>query len=312
MSPIVTVICTCYNHASYVKEALSSVMEQTYPHIQLIVVDNFSTDTSVAVISEFLSPYPGILFLQNKKNKGICRAFNEAAALAKGSYLIDLSADDVLMPDRIERQVAEFERLPEEYGLIYSNVAYIDPQGRLTGYGFQEHDTPPSGDIFAPLLEKHFLPSPTTLFKTSVFFSLGGYNETLAFEDFDYWIRCARNYSFGYLNEVTTKKRVLPQSLSSQFYDTSSSVMLESTFSTFLWASTQLRNSEEKKALQQGATYYFRQSILLGHFKTAKNYYSLLSTPFMRTSLATLFCLGLFHFKWNVSSYYKKYLEMTR
>ena len=309
MPPIVTVICTCYNHADYVKEALASVMAQTYAHIQLIVVDNFSTDGSAAIIFDYLVFYPDIQFLQNSENKGICRAFNEAAALAKGSYLIDLAGDDVLLPDRIEKQVAAFEQLPKEYGLIYTNIAYMDSHGRVKGHCFQSQEKPPTGQVFAPLLKKHFLPSPSTMFKTSVFFSLGGYNEALAFEDFDYWIRCARQHSFGYLNEVTTIKRVLPQSLSSQFYDTRSSVMLESTLATFLWAATQIRTLEEEKALQQGAAYYFRQSTLLGHFQTAQKFASLLPLLVTRTSLSTLLCLGLLQLKWNVSWWYKKYLQ---
>jgi hypothetical protein len=216
-----------------------------------------------------------------------------------------LAADDVLYPDRIQKQVEEFERLPEEYALLYTNIALVNAQGRLTGYAFQPQDHPPAGDVFACLLKNHFLPSPSTMFKTSVFFSLGGYNEALSFEDFDYWIRCARHYSFGYLDIVSTKKRILPTSFSTQFYDTQSNTMLESTFFTFLWASTQLRNREEENALVKGASYYFRQSVLLGHFSTAEKFHSLLLPSGAHFNLPTFFCLVLYRLKWNISSFYK-------
>ena len=307
--PFVTVICTCYNHADYVKEALASVMAQTYSSIQLIVIDNFSTDFSVAVIIDFIAPYPDIVFIQNKENKGICRAFNDAVALAKGEYLIDLAADDVFCPDRIEKQVEEFERLAKEYAVLYTNIALINAQGQLIKYHFKPDESPPTGDIFARLLEKHFLPSPSTMFRKSAFLSLGGYNEALAFEDFNYWIRCARQYSFCYLDIVSTKKRVLPHSLSTKFYDAQSSVMLESTFSTFQWASIQLKNGDEEKALEQGASYYFRQSVLLGHFVIAQKFYSLLGSP-KHLTLPTILCMGLFRVKWKVVWFYKQYLKM--
>ncbi len=309
--PLVTVICTCYNHADYVEEAIASVFAQSYPHIQLIVVDNFSSDRSVEIIQHALFSFPGTLFIQNKENKGICRAFNEAVAFAKGKYLIDLAADDVLLPDRIEKQVQAFEQLPASYALLYSNIAYIDPQGTLLHAHFKPSETPPEGDVFASLLEKHFLPSPSTIFKTDVFLSLGGYNIQLAFEDFDYWIRCARQHAFAYLPILSTKKRILPHSLSMEFYSTRSDRMLESTWVTFHWAYAHLNNRQEEIAFVKGASYYFRQSVLLGHFQTAKKFHALFPSRKTKFSSTTLFCLVLFYLRLDLSWFYAKYLTLS-
>jgi glycosyltransferase involved in cell wall biosynthesis len=268
--PFVTVVCTCFNHRNYVLEALTSVKNQTYPNIQVIVVDNHSTDGSVEVIQSFIHQHPDIVFLQNLENLGICKAFNLAAKQAQGKYLIDLSADDVLMPDRIAQQVTCFESLPNHVGLLYSHIEQIDQEGKTIKSNSKE--TLPSGDLFADVLERYFIPSPSTMFRTDVFWELGGYNEKLAFEDFDYWVRCARKYHFHFLNIVSTKKRATLGSLSSHFLDTKSSFMLDSTLATYEWAAQHLRNEREHQALYKGLSYFYRQAVFLGHFATADNF----------------------------------------
>ncbi len=292
--PLVTVICTCYNHAQYVEEAIYSVLNQTYPNIQLIVVDNASQDESVAKINDLLLRFPNIQFIPNKTNIGICKAFNNAVKLATGKYLIDLAADDVLCLDRIALQVSAFEKLPDRFGILYSNVEEITPIGKHLCFSIKPENAP-GGEIFGQLLEKHFLPSPSTMFKKEVFDSLGGYNESLAFEDFDYWVRCARNHHFHYLDIISTKKRILPHSLSSQFQSVQQSErMLASTYETFLWAKGHIRNEIEKKSLAQGISYYFRQSVLLRHFEIANKFREITPLPFHpKTLLAD--CLFFFH-----------------
>src|SRR6187455_35784 len=101
--PLVSVICLCYNQASFVREAVLSVIHQTYRDIELIIIDDASTDNSVEVISDVLKSHPSIKFIPLKKNVGNCKAFNMGYRLSRGQYLIDLAADDVLLPARIER-----------------------------------------------------------------------------------------------------------------------------------------------------------------------------------------------------------------
>src|SRR6185436_18882244 len=104
-SPTVTVICLCYNHARFVEEAIESVLNQSYANIQLIVVDDASTDKSAEVIKQLINKHSSIEFLPLQTNLGNCKAFNQGLARAKGEYVIDLAADDVLLPTRIETGV---------------------------------------------------------------------------------------------------------------------------------------------------------------------------------------------------------------
>jgi len=309
--PWVTVVCTCYNHAAYVKDALNSVLLQTYSKVELIVVDNCSSDNSVQIIQRYLQEHPSIIFVANSENKGICKAFNEVSRVAKGKYLIDLAADDILMPTRIERQVTVFEKLGEEYGIVYSNIELIDESGAHQGFAVSGKKSP-SGDVFASLLEKHFLPSPSTMFRAFTFHTLGGYNESLLFEDFDYWLRCARHHLFYYDDFVSTQKRVLSSSLSAQFYSITSDRMLESTYATFAWASSHLHSSEERRSFEKGICYYFRQSVWLGHFEVALKFKGLLDQPSFSKRSVTGFANLLLKYRLNTSFLYLHYLKVSK
>ena len=107
-NPLVSVICLCYNHADYVTESLDSVLNQEYKNIEIIIIDDCSTDNSVPVIDEWLQKYPSILFIKNKTNLGNTKSFNKALEIAKGAYIIDFATDDILMPNCITQQIEKF------------------------------------------------------------------------------------------------------------------------------------------------------------------------------------------------------------
>ena len=108
-TPLVSVVCLCYNHARFVEEAIQSVLNQRYPNVQLIVIDDHSTDKSIEAIDKFISGNKAVEFIPLPSNLGNCRAFNIGLEKAKGDFIIDLAGDDVLMPDRIEMGVRNLE-----------------------------------------------------------------------------------------------------------------------------------------------------------------------------------------------------------
>src|SRR5436190_1043366 len=95
-SPLVTVVCLCYNHQKFVREALDSIFEQTYDHIQIIIIDDGSTDQSTEIINKIIDGRDDVLFLSLKNNTGYCKAFNKALPHIKGDFFIDFSCDDVM------------------------------------------------------------------------------------------------------------------------------------------------------------------------------------------------------------------------
>lgn len=126
-NPLVTIICTCYNHEKYVADALNSVTGQSYQNIQLIITDDCSTDNSGATINNWLKTHPNILFLQNKKNIGNTKTFNNAYKHAKGEYIVDLAADDILLEYCIDKQIETFQKTPyKNLGIVYANINLVD------------------------------------------------------------------------------------------------------------------------------------------------------------------------------------------
>ena len=268
--PLVSVIALCYKHAAYVAEALHSIFNQTYANIEIIVVDDASQDDSVDIIKQTLRKSPfetKTVFLEN--NLGNCSAFNRGLALAQGKYIIDFATDDILLPNRIEQQVNYFESLPEEYGVIYSDAEYFSGTQHL-GYAFKDQEkTPFSGDVFSKVIDTFFIPAPTMMIKKKILDELSGYDEKLAYEDFDFWVRSSRNYHFGYQNKVLTKIRDTPDSHSKSQYKKGDPQL----FSTYLVCRKTLdliQNKEEKKALINRLKFETRHAIFSDNRNEAK------------------------------------------
>jgi glycosyltransferase involved in cell wall biosynthesis len=282
MSPLVSIVALSYNHAPYITEALDSILTQTYKNIEIIVVDDASTDNSVEVISKFIEGSPSIQFIPLKENIGNCRAFNLGYTLAKGKYIVDFALDDVLLPTRIEKQVEIFESLPMDYGVVFSDVGFIDQKGKPLGAQYKRDkggkllDTVPSGDVYKDLLEKYFISPPSMISRREVFEQLGGYDETLAYEDFDFWVRSSRYYKYHFIDEIQTLKRVLPNSHGSKFSLKREYKMLESTLKVCEKAYRLNKNQDENEALAKRIRYHLRQAFFTENFSVVMGFHNLL------------------------------------
>jgi glycosyltransferase involved in cell wall biosynthesis len=271
-APLVTVICVCYNHARFVTEALDSVIAQTYQRIELIVIDDGSIDDSQKVIKQWIASHSDTVLILNGTNIGYCKTFNKAAALAKGKYLIDLAADDILLPDRVAIGVKTLESTPQA-GVTFSDAEHMDEAGNNISLHSDRfpHNTIPSGDIYKDLIERFFICSPTMMFSREVFDYLMGYDESLEYEDFDFWIRSARNYDYVYTPVVLVKKRKVAGSLSSSQF-TVRSTHSHTTFRVCEKIRQLNQTQEERSALQSRIRYELFFNIRLGNLSVALKY----------------------------------------
>lgn len=274
--PIVSVICLCYNHAAFVKEAVQSVMDQTYPKVELIVVDDASRDNSVAAIEELKRQYPTIKTILLKNNVGNCKAFNQGLAAAKGEYVIDLAADDILLPDRVKIGVDFFSQLSNDVGVIFSDAEWISESGDHLYFHSARfpHADIPQGDIYLYLIETYFICSPTMMFRRSVIDQLKGYDESLAYEDFDFWIRSSRLFEYRYSPEVTVRKRVVKTSMSKN--QQRSIEQQRSTFRVCEKIFELNRSENERAALSRRIRYEIRMNLRQGNLRLVAEYFSLL------------------------------------
>lgn len=220
-APLVTIIALCHNHAPYLREALDSILAQDYAPLEVWLVDNGSTDGSPAILQAYAQAQPGWHLLLLPINIGNCRAFNQAFFQSRGEFVVDFATDDVLLPQRLSQQVALFQSLPPDYGMVYSNCELIGEDGASLGLYHRPaagglHPRPASGWVFAEILRRYFISTPTMLMRRATLLALGGYDEALSYEDFDFWVRASRDWRFQYQPTVTTRKRKHPRSMSAQ------------------------------------------------------------------------------------------------
>lgn len=276
-APLVTVICLCYNQKRFLQEAIKSVINQSYSPIQLIVVDDASTDGSPETINQLKTQYPQLEVLLLKENVGNCRAFNRGLALAKGECLIDLAADDVLLSDRIRKGVEALKQAGGDYGVHFCDAELIDERGSFLNHHSDKypHHSIPQGDIYVQVIKRYFICPPTIMFRKSVMDALGGYDETLAYEDFDFWIRSSRQFKYMYSPEPLVKKRIVKHSLGSKqekFFNQHA----KSTYRVCKKILDLNRTGEEKKALTKRIQYEIKLSLRLLNIWLAIKYAALL------------------------------------
>lgn len=275
--PIVTVLCLCYNHARFVAEAIDSVFAQTHQPIQLIVIDDGSSDDSVQVIEKHLIQHPEVVFIRHPLNRGYCVSLNEGVAHAVGEFIIDLAADDVLMPQRVEAGLADLLRAGERYGVTFSDAFLINEAGELLGLHSANHPhaTIPTGDVYAALINRYFVCPPTMMFRKSVLDAMGGYDETLAFEDFDFLIRASRQHFFYYSRQPLVKRRLVPNSMTVRQFSRNSPQRW-STFAVCRKIRSLNQNNREDQALCKRLVYETLISFRLLELRLALKFFGLL------------------------------------
>ncbi len=263
---LVSVICLSFNQKDYVEEALQSILDQTYENVEVIIVDDASTDGTAQVIQGFISRYPTMRFIQLTDNIGNCKAFNKGLKVCKGNYIIDLAADDIMHPQRIAKQMIFFSQLDSSYGIVFTDVTYINENGMPFRNHF-EHlkkkkllDSVPEGDVFSDIVSRYFVSAPSMMIKREVMEALNGYDEDLEYEDFDFWVRSSRLYKYGFLNERLTFVRRVQQSKSSGWYKMGDK-QLHSTYLICKKAQELIRNQNDFNALVKRVSYEYRQSL---------------------------------------------------
>lgn len=267
--PLVTIICICYNHEPFVEEALKSVWELDYPNIELIVADDDSTDGSRELIRT-LTREKKVTLVFNDANLGHCKTFNKALKAANGDFVIDLSADDVLVNGGVCEGVECLLGRGESYGVFFADAVLINDNGNEIGVhktaSFFNSKRVPEGDIYTTVLGKYFFSPPTLIFRRSIVDKLGGYDEQLTYEDFDFWVRSSRITKYCYSSLQTVKKRIHGESVSSKQY-IKNSKMLESTLAVCRKAFQLNRSKGEDNALLRRLIYEGKMALASTNYK---------------------------------------------
>lgn len=202
--PLVSVIIVCYNHNEFIGECLDSIFNQTYPGIELLVIDNSDNDKSMKIVEPLLSLHNFKYIKQ--ENIGLPLTLNKYIPEIKGAYCILMSADDYMLPDRIEKQL-QFMESNVEYAMSYGKSIYVDECSKVIG----NSDTKKfkSGFIFDDLIRfKFHPPAPTYMFRSNIFEKVGLYDTNIKYIEDRYMnIKIAEKFQIGFLDESLTYHR---------------------------------------------------------------------------------------------------------
>lgn len=215
--PEVTLVVAAYNHERFIEDALEAAYAQTYPHLRVIITDDASRDGSQALITRLLQERGWeAQTILHRENRGICATFNEALALADTPYIAFVSADDITEPDHLATQVAALEAAGPDCAFACSDMALMSEEGSLSGRLQSDvvGEVRASGrTAYLELLQGDYISAPTVVQRTEVLRRLGGYDESLQFEDWDMWLRMLKDHSFVYSPRPLVRYRIVEGSL---------------------------------------------------------------------------------------------------
>lgn len=205
--PLVTIAVSSYNHEKYIQQCLSSLLQQTYPNIELIVFDDGSTDNTPNIIESIREERS--FYFEKRKNHGLTRTLNDILKIAKGKYFTVLGSDDIAMLDKIEHQVDLMES-DESIGICGGNVLLIDQAGTITPKQ-KMHSSHHLNFEDIILNKKAGAAAPTLFFRTDDLRDVGGYNEKVALEDLYIILKVSeKKQNMLFSNRVLAYYRVHP------------------------------------------------------------------------------------------------------
>ena len=175
----VSIIIPCFNQGEWIKEAVESAVNQTYKNVEIVIINDGSTDNSEDVIHSLCEKYPDIVFINEKENHGVVYARNKAIQMTSAEYILPLDADDKIAPSYVEKAVKILEENPN-IGIVYS---------RARIFGIKNKEWKLAEFSREDILYKNCIFS-SALFRKRDFEKIGGYKEYMkdGWEDWDLWL----------------------------------------------------------------------------------------------------------------------------
>lgn len=197
---LISVIIPAYNSADFLQEALDSVLSQTYPNLEIIVVDDGSMDNTVEVIVPYVEAKK-IIYLK-KENGGPASARNLGIRKSTGEFIAFLDADDVWAAEKIEKQLPLFEN--PKIGLVFSRRFFLPENDLDSSVLF-------SGGVTQKLIVTNFITNSSVIMRRSTYDQAGPFREEkdfIAIEDYEFWLRVSLLCQFAYVDEGLVYYRI--------------------------------------------------------------------------------------------------------
>ena len=219
--PPVTVFTLIYNtNPGYLIEAIESIRSNNYPNLQHIIIDDCSPNPEPKrVVKEWIiRENYSCEFYEHDENYGICRTLNHVLSLANGKYILGCS-DDILTVDRIMEDVQILEKLGDSYALVFGMSQIVDTLSRLNYQVIPNIiDIPNNDNYFSILLENNVISTPSVTIRVDSIKQVGGYDESLPYEDYDLWLRLSHvGFKFAPNPHINCYYRKHPESMTARY-----------------------------------------------------------------------------------------------
>lgn len=205
MNKLVSVIIPTYNVERFIHEAVDSILNQSYKNLEIIIVDDCSSDNTFLILKDYEQKFSNVKVFQNEKNSKISYSLNKCLEHSSGDYIARMDGDDISYPDRIQKQVDYLESHPE-IDLIGTDLLRINESGEPLGLEIKCHD---EVLIRKTLLLASPAAHPSWLGRKSIFTKMNGYREIAPAEDYDFLLRMRTSgHRFTNMNFTGIKLRI--------------------------------------------------------------------------------------------------------
>ncbi|GEK15064.1 glycosyltransferase [Aliivibrio fischeri] len=211
-NPLVSVIISAYNADEYIEGALKSIINQTYSNIEIIIIDDGSTDKTLEIINSHKDQRTRLI---SRANKGLVYSLNEAISISEGDLICRMDADDICKLDRVEKQVEVFKS-DKSVDFVFTGAELIDDDGKFVCDAWIGTKT---DEIINRIEWYNTIYHPTVMFKKELIDKYGNYNLLNdCYEDKDLWLRFRRQgVQFHFLNDKLLQYRLCSNSIHSNY-----------------------------------------------------------------------------------------------
>jgi glycosyltransferase involved in cell wall biosynthesis len=218
-APCVTVLMSVYNAGDYLAQAIQSILEQSFRYFEFLIINDASTDRSREIILSFNDPR--IVLVDNDNNIGLTRSLNKGLKLARGKYIARMDADDIAMPERLQKQVGFLESHPE-YCLVGSYFQ-LYPSEKIMRVPVHDEE------IRSLMLFRNTFAHPAVMFRKEIVdrYRLYYNEDLLAAQDEELWYRMSKYGKMYNLPEILLQYRVHPDQISSSRQQLQQSISMQ-------------------------------------------------------------------------------------
>jgi glycosyltransferase involved in cell wall biosynthesis len=199
--PLVSIITPSFNRIKYLEACLQSVLSQSYPYVEHVIIDGASTDGTVELLTRYQAMYPGRIRFISEPDESTEEAINKGFAMAKGEIFGWLGSDDIFEPGALKTVAEFFTANPDAY-FVFGDCNYIDEKGEISGR-YETKDF----DLDDLINDSCHIPCPSAFYRREVVEKVGGFDATIKGSDVEYWMRIGKVFLIHRIKKTLSSYR---------------------------------------------------------------------------------------------------------